>query len=115
MNRGAEAEMIQYIDRALMCLLDGAQNLLMRSSASVVLDNKEMVLQKLNLLQLSYESLGQRIKHHIADTNQQLNCHAPIDRLPNELLVKIFDLANVDVIFWGHRSGLDLLRLLSNE
>ncbi|KAG9027092.1 hypothetical protein FRB95_008140 [Tulasnella sp. JGI-2019a] len=115
MNRGAEAEMIQYIDRALMCLLDGAQNLLMRSSASVVLDNKEMVLQKLDLLQLSYESLGQRIKHHIADTNQQLNCHAPIDRLPNELLVKIFDLANVDVIFWGHRSGLDLLRLLSNE
>ncbi|KAG8979741.1 hypothetical protein FRB93_009881 [Tulasnella sp. JGI-2019a] len=34
--------------------------------------------------------LGQRIRRHIANTNRRFNSRLPINRLPNELLVRIF-------------------------
>ncbi|KAG9032435.1 hypothetical protein FRB95_001488 [Tulasnella sp. JGI-2019a] len=49
--------------------------------------------QELGILRLSYETLGQRIQHYIAERIQSFNSHSPFYRLPRELLVEIFALA----------------------
>ncbi|KAG9026062.1 hypothetical protein FRB95_009465 [Tulasnella sp. JGI-2019a] len=58
-------------------------------------EDNERALQDINLLQLSYETLGQSIQYHIADTTRRLNTRTPIHHLPNELLVNIFALTLV--------------------
>ncbi|KAG9002886.1 hypothetical protein FRB94_003509 [Tulasnella sp. JGI-2019a] len=92
MDTRTSADMDPYIDRALSCLIEGAQNRTMRSSTSNFPDEKEQILRDLNLLELSYERLYQRTQRHIIDLSRRLNAQA-LYHLPNELLVKIFALA----------------------
>ncbi|KAG9022257.1 hypothetical protein FRB95_000484 [Tulasnella sp. JGI-2019a] len=76
------------IDQVLACLVTEAQN-----GASLSSDDPEergRLLQETYLLQTSYDMLGQRIRRRIANTNRRLNSRVLINRLPNELLVRIF-------------------------
>ncbi|KAG8984445.1 hypothetical protein FRB95_009797 [Tulasnella sp. JGI-2019a] len=79
------ADINQYVEQALACLMDGAHNQAMRSSKSDGSGERQRLLKMHDFLQLSYKAL-------IADTARSLNSLAPIHRLPNELLVKIIAL-----------------------
>ncbi|KAG9008681.1 hypothetical protein FRB93_006227 [Tulasnella sp. JGI-2019a] len=80
-----------HINRALICLLDGVYDQAMRSSEPCQ-DDRQRILQDLTLLEPLYRTLGQCIQRHVTEKRQQLNSQAPINRLPNELLIKIFTL-----------------------
>ncbi|KAG8998399.1 hypothetical protein FRB93_013771 [Tulasnella sp. JGI-2019a] len=82
--------MNQNIDQALVCLMDGAQKRVINSPE---LNERQRMLQECDILRLLYETLGKRIYQHIANTMHRLNSRVPINRLPNELLVKIFTFA----------------------
>ncbi|KAG9026058.1 hypothetical protein FRB95_009461 [Tulasnella sp. JGI-2019a] len=92
MDTRATAETNQYIDQAMACLINGAHNRAKQCSASPAPDEREWILQDLDLLKLSYQTLGQRIHRHIADTARRLNIRVPIHHLPNELVTRIFAL-----------------------
>ncbi|KAG8991381.1 hypothetical protein FRB94_012552, partial [Tulasnella sp. JGI-2019a] len=114
MESGTAANMDPYIDRALTSLIEGVHDTVRQPSTSNDPDETERVLQDPDLLQLSYEMLGQRIKHHVADMTRR---RAPILHLPNELLANIFALtlpSDRDSIkyYWGR---LFKLRLVSKH
>ncbi|KAG8992481.1 hypothetical protein FRB94_011585 [Tulasnella sp. JGI-2019a] len=88
----AAADLDKYTDQAFACLIEGVRNRMVQSSASNDPNEREWIRQDINFMQLSHEALSQRIHHHIARRSRRLNTHAPIHRLPNELLVKIFAL-----------------------
>ncbi|KAG9027908.1 hypothetical protein FRB95_007070 [Tulasnella sp. JGI-2019a] len=76
------------VDRALACIIGGAQT---QSSPSNGPNNeRDRILRELNLLRLSHQTFNQRLRRHIADTTRRLNSHNPIHRLPYELLVRTF-------------------------
>ncbi|KAG8992483.1 hypothetical protein FRB94_011587 [Tulasnella sp. JGI-2019a] len=59
--------------------------------------------------------LDQRALHHIALTNQRLNSQTPINRLPDELLVKIFVITLAVDLPRDYLSGLVSLQLVSKD
>ncbi|KAG8995504.1 hypothetical protein FRB94_009124 [Tulasnella sp. JGI-2019a] len=66
-------------------------------------DERESILQYTKLRQHSYETFGQCIHQHIADTARRLNSHTLIHRLLNELFTKFLAL----VLALNHNNHLD--------
>ncbi|KAG8980594.1 hypothetical protein FRB95_009462 [Tulasnella sp. JGI-2019a] len=89
------SDMSPYIDRALACLFEGVHTQAAPISISSIPAKREWTLEDLNLLQLSYEMLSQRVHRHIADAAQCLNSRTSIRRLPNEIFIKVITLALV--------------------
>ncbi|KAG8982304.1 hypothetical protein FRB93_008179 [Tulasnella sp. JGI-2019a] len=84
---GIQAGMSEGIDQA-----SGLVHLIEQTSSLHGLDESERILQRPDLLQPSYKPLGQRIQSYIANMTRHLNYRAPIYRLPDEILIKIFAL-----------------------
>ncbi|KAG9008688.1 hypothetical protein FRB93_006234 [Tulasnella sp. JGI-2019a] len=66
-------------------------------------NERKQMLKKFKFLRLVYKIFGQRIQRHIAETSRRFNFQAPIHRLPDELLVKIFALTIVTDSLGGPR------------